>query len=166
MFILTNDFLKSDDETFEPIPFKSKEQLEDRKYSLYLYAEIASDNNLHLKFGEAKDQSIYDRYKKVTGSAHYNRMIYIWESEKGDKEIHDKLKKHAENKRTYKWDGEKKDNDTTNTSESYLIPDIEAFNDFIEDLNMEIGKKPIERTHKETWTDILDLVDEIYSKIA
>ena len=166
MFILTSDFLKSDDETFEPIPFKSKEQLEDRTYSLYLYAEIARDNKLHLKFGEAKDQSIYDRYKKVTGSAHYNHMIYIWESEKGDKEIHDKLRKHAANKNTYSWDGDKRENDVTNTSESYLIPDVEAFYDFIEDLNKEIGRKPVEKTHKDTYTDIIELVDEIYSKIA
>ena len=71
--------------------FINKEELQDRAYTLYAYAYVKS-NQLFIKFGEAKKQSIYDRYHRGTATNANNQMIAIWASEKGDKEIHKVLK--------------------------------------------------------------------------
>ena len=64
-------------------PFYDLETLKDSRYTLYAYVEI-TDNNLYVKFGEAKKQTIYARYHRGTATKANDRMIGIWESTKGD----------------------------------------------------------------------------------
>lgn len=165
MFSIEPGQLVSDDPKFESIPFLSKEDLKDEKYSLYLFVQIDDYKELHLKFGEAKKETVFERYND-TSCVHNDHMIKLYSSEKGDREIHDELMAHSDNKRGYIWDGRKEDNCRTHTSESYLIPNVTAFYNFIKDLEEAINAKPLEKTHKDTYTDIIELVDEIYSKIA
>ena len=80
--------------------FYDLETLKDSRYTLYAYVEI-TDNNLYVKFGEAKKQTIYARYHRGTATKANDRMIGIWESTKGDKEIHSRLKIRSKNNRGY-----------------------------------------------------------------
>ena len=151
--------LCSRDDRFTSIDFYSKETLCDRRYKLYLFVVIINDK-LYAKFGKAIGESIYDRYDE-TGCTHNDTMIMIWESDKDDKPIHDKMRQHAINGRGYKWAGRKQDS-PLHTEEAYYIPNINAFNAFIEDLNSEIGKNPLSsKKHVETYKSIMNLIEGI-----
>ena len=151
--------LCSRDDRFTSIDFYSKETLCDRRYKLYLFVVIINDK-LYAKFGKAIGESIYDRYDE-TGCTHNDTMIMIWESDKDDKPIHDKMRQHAINGRGYKWAGRKQDS-PLHTEEAYYIPNINALNAFIEDLNYEIGKNPLSsKKHVETYKSIMNLIEGI-----
>ena len=151
--------LCSRDDRFTSIDFYSKETLCDRRYKLYLFVVIINDK-LYAKFGKAVGESIYDRYDE-TGCTHNDTMIMIWESDKDDKPIHDKMRQHAINGRGYKWAGRKQDS-PLHTEEAYYIPNINALNAFIEDLNYEIGKNPLSsKKHVETYKSIMNLIEGI-----
>ena len=151
--------LCSRDDRFTSIDFYSKETLCDRRYKLYLFVVIINDK-LYAKFGKAIGESIYDRYDE-TGCTHNDTMIMIWESDKDDKPIHDKMRQHAINGRGYKWAGRKQDS-PLHTEEAYYIPNINAFNAFIEDLNSEIGKNPLSsKKHIKTYDSIMNLIEGI-----
>ena len=151
--------LCSRDDKFTAIDFYSKETLCDRRYKLYLFVVIINDK-LYAKFGKAIGESIYDRYDE-TGCTHNDTMIMIWESDKDDKPIHDKMRQHAINGRGYKWAGRKQDS-PLHTEEAYYIPNINALNTFIEDLNYEIGKSPLSsKKHIETYKSIMNLIEGI-----
>ena len=151
--------LCSRDDRFTSIDFYSKETLCDRRYKLYLFVVIIKDK-LYAKFGKAIGESIYERYDE-TGCTHNDTMIMIWESDKDDKPIHDKMRQHAINGRGYKWAGRKQDS-PLHTEEAYYIPNINALNAFIEDLNDEIGKNPLSsKNHVETYKSILNLIEGI-----
>ena len=151
--------LCSRDDRFTSIDFYSEETLRDRRYKLYLFVVIINDK-LYAKFGKAIGESIYDRYDE-TGCTHNDTMIMIWESDKDDKPIHDKMRQHAINGRGYKWAGRKQDS-PLHTEEAYYIPNINALNAFIEDLNDEIGKNPLSsKKHVETYKSIMNLIEGI-----
>ena len=151
--------LCSRDDRFTSIDFYSKETLCDRRYKLYLFVVIINDK-LYAKFGKAIGESIYERYDE-TGCTHNDTMIMIWESDKDDKPIHDKMRQHAINGRGYKWAGRKQDS-PLHTEEAYYIPNINALNAFIEDLNYEIGKNPLSsKKHVETYKSIMNLIEGI-----
>ena len=151
--------LCSRDDRFTSIDFYSKETLCDRRYKLYLFVVIINDK-LYAKFGKAIGESIYDRYDE-TGCTHNDTMIMIWESDKDDKPIHDKMRQHAINGRGYKWAGRKQDS-PLHTEEAYYIPNINALNAFIEDLNDEIGKNPLSsKKHNKTYDSIMNLIEGI-----
>lgn len=151
--------LCSKDDRFTSIDFYSKETLCDRRYKLYLFVVIINDK-LYAKFGKAIGESIYERYDE-TGCTHNDTMIMIWESDKDDKPIHDKMRQHAINGRGYKWAGRKQDS-PLHTEEAYYIPNINALNAFIEDLNDEIGKNPLSsKKHNKTYDSIMNLIEGI-----
>lgn len=151
--------LCSRDDRFTSIDFYSKETLCDRRYKLYLFVVIINDK-LYAKFGKAIGESIYERYDE-TGCTHNDTMIMIWESDKDDKPIHDKMRQHAINGRGYKWAGRKQDS-PLHTEEAYYIPNINALNAFIEDLNSEIGKNPLSsKKHNKTYDSIMNLIEGI-----
>lgn len=151
--------LCSRDDRFTSIDFYSKETLCDRRYKLYLFVVIINDK-LYAKFGKAIGESIYDRYDE-TGCTHNDTMIMIWESDKDDKPIHDKMRQHAINGRGYKWAGRKQDS-PLHTEEAYYIPNINALNAFIKDLNDEIGKNPLSsKKHNKTYDSIMNLIEGI-----
>ena len=151
--------LCSRDDRFTSIDFYSKETLCDRRYKLYLFIVIINDK-LYAKFGKAIGESIYERYDE-TGCTHNDTMIMIWESDKDDKPIHDKMRQHAINGRGYKWAGRKQDS-PLHTEEAYYIPNINALNAFIEDLNDEIGKNPLSsKKHNKTYDSIMNLIEGI-----
>ena len=151
--------LCSRDDRFTSIDFYSEETLRDRRYKLYLFVVIINDK-LYAKFGKAIGESIYDRYDE-TGCTHNDTMIMIWESDKDDKPIHDKMRQHAINGRGYKWAGRKQDS-PLHTEEAYYIPNINALNAFIKDLNDEIGKNPLSsKKHNKTYDSIMNLIEGI-----
>ena len=151
--------LCSRDDRFTSIDFYSKETLCDRRYKLYLFVVIINDK-LYAKFGKAIGESIYERYDE-TGCTHNDTMIRIWESDKDDKPIHDKMRQHAINGRGYKWAGRKQDS-PLHTEEAYYIPNINALNAFIKDLNDEIGKNPLSsKKHNKTYDSIMNLIEGI-----
>ena len=151
--------LCSRDDRFTSIDFYSKETLCDRRYKLYLFVVIINDK-LYAKFGKAIGESIYERYDE-TGCTHNDTMIMIWESDKDDKPIHDKMRQHAINGRGYKWAGRKQDS-PLHTEEAYYIPNINALNAFIKDLNDEIGKNPLSsKKHNKTYDSIMNLIEGI-----
>ena len=155
--------LCSRDDRFTSIDFYSKETLCDRRYKLYLFVHIPSSSSiLYAKFGriEKEERSIYERYN-YTGCTYNQTMIRIWESDKDDKPIHDKMRQHAINGRGYKWAGRKQDS-PLHTEEAYYIPNINALNAFIKDLNDEIGKNPLSsKKHNKTYDSIMNLIEGI-----
>ena len=151
--------LCSRDDKFTAIDFYSKETLCDRRYKLYLFVVIIKDK-LYAKFGKAIGESIYERYDE-TGCTHNDTMIMIWESDKDDKPIHDKMRIRAAAGSGYVWTGTKEES-PINTEEAYYIPNINALNTFIEDLNYEIGKNPLSsKKHIKTYDSIMNLIEGI-----
>ena len=151
--------LCSRDDRFTSIDFYSNEALCDRRYKLYLFVVIINDK-LYAKFGKAIGESIYDRYDE-TGCTHNDTMIMIWESDKDDKPIHKEMRRHASHKKGYVWTGPAKAS-PLHTEEAYYIPNINALNAFIEDLNYEIGKNPLSsKKHVETYKSIMNLIEGI-----
>lgn len=151
--------LCSRDDRFKAMDFYSEETLKDRRYKLYLFVVIINDK-LYAKFGKAIGESIYDRYDE-TGCTHNDTMIMIWESDKDDKPIHKEMRRHASHKKGYVWTGPAKAS-PLHTEEAYYIPNINAFNAFIEDLNSEIGKNPLSsKKHVETYKSIMNLIEGI-----
>ena len=62
----------------------------DRNNTLYLYARVIN-RVTYVKFGEAFDQSIWDRYNG-TGCSQHSEMIHVWQSAVRDTPIHEVLK--------------------------------------------------------------------------
>ena len=103
--------------------------LKDRAYTLYAFVRVINDI-LYVKFGEAKKQSIYSRYATVTGSKDTDRMIAIWKSDKGDKEIHSKLRIRSNNNRGYS----PATKDILNTDEAYEIASEAGLRNLLSDI--------------------------------
>lgn len=145
-----NDILKN--------KFLPAEILKDRKYTLYAFV-IVEDGSLYLKFGEAKNESIYKRYNG-TGMLANKSMISVWQSEKGDKEIHAELKKHRYNN-NFKWAGQKSDN-ITNSCESYIINNEEGL-DFIlaEITRLSAGKVAKRQSIKKLYKNVVEVANEV-----
>ena len=137
--------------------FINKEELQDRAYTLYAYAYVKS-NQLFIKFGEAKKQSIYDRYHRGTATNANNQMIAIWASEKGDKEIHKVLKTagHALSgfiSASY---------DELNTEEAYHILSEQGYTNILNLITKEAKANALTaRYYREDYEDIKSLVDFI-----
>lgn len=153
---IENGWLKSDDSKFMPVKFLDKETLMDPDYHLYVFAEV-KDHTLHLKFGEAFNNTVYDRYKGQTGSTTYERMLCVWKTDKHDKPIHNELRRKARCGRGYLQDAI----ETINSIESYCIPTTEDYFKFFDDLNDLIEDKPISKKHRPLFGSIRELVDEI-----
>ena len=68
----------------------SEEDQRDRNNTLYLFARVIN-KVVYVKFGEAFEQSIWDRYNG-TGCSQHNEMIYVWKSSVRDTPIHNVLK--------------------------------------------------------------------------
>lgn len=156
---IENGWLKSDDSRFMPVKFLDKEILMDPDYHLYVFAEVLEDHSLHLKFGEAFNSTVYDRYKGHTGSTKYERMLCVWKTNKHDKPIHTELRRKARCGRGYLWD----DKETINSIESYCIPTIEDYYKFFDDLNGLIEDKPVSKKHRPLFGSIRDLTNDISS---
>ena len=62
-------------------PFKivSEAEQRDRNNTLYLFARVIN-KVVYVKFGEAFEQSIWDRYNS-TGCSQHSEMIHVWQSE-------------------------------------------------------------------------------------
>ena len=77
-------------------PFKivSEAEQRDRNNTLYLFARVIN-KVVYVKFGEAFEQSIWDRYNS-TGCSQHSEMIHVWQSEVHDKTIHEVLKNNFE----------------------------------------------------------------------
>lgn len=80
--------------------------------TLYLYIENV-DGVIYAKFGEAFDQTIWQRYNH-TGDTQHNKIIKVWKSEIHDTPIHNVLHE------LFQWAGKKEDN-PLNTKEAYVI---------------------------------------------
>ena len=139
--------------------FYDIELLKDRQYTLYAYVEII-DDKLYVKFGEAKKQSIYDRYHRGTATKANDRMIGIWVSDKGDKEIHAKLRARAKNNRGYQPAGFNE----LNTEEAYYIESERGLQNLLDDIAEYAKAKTVSTRHKrDDYKDVIDLVKLVLS---
>ena len=133
--------------------------LKDRKYTLYAYVDIV-DDKLYVKFGEAKKQSIYDRYHRGTATKANDRMIGIWESDKGDKEIHAKLKQRAKNNRGY----QPATTADLNTVEAYYIESERGLENLLNDIAEYAKAETLStRIARQDYKDVVDLVQLVLS---
>ena len=73
-------------------PFISEDDLKERR-GHYLYVDSTTDdgNNIILKYGEALDQTVYQRWNG-TGMHQRRRMIRLWECEVKDTKTHNHLR--------------------------------------------------------------------------
>lgn len=134
--------------------------LQDRRYTLYAYVEIV-DGQLYVKFGEAKDQSIYARYHRGTSTKANDRMIAIWESEKGDKEIHDILEITGHALTGYMAADKK----ILNTVEAYHILSVDGLTNLLKTISHEAGKGAVTaRYFREDYDDIKELIEFVLTK--
>ena len=123
------------DKTFKPIYFIEESKLKDPKYNLYCFVNVENEK-LYLKFGEAQKQSVYDRYKNITTSTAYKRMICVWESDKRDKPILSRMDESAKNKLGFVKSSKQ------NTDEGYEIIKVSGYRNFFTNLNQFIGETP------------------------
>ena len=139
--------------------FLPKKVLEDPKYNLYAYAENANNQTEFLiKLGEAIDETVANRYK-ATGHTQNNRMIRIWEWNKGDALVHAELKKRANVIRGYTYESDK---EKLNTKEAYRIYSINGFNNFLADVEDIIKEKAeIIRVERQDFPDVEAVVNEV-----
>jgi hypothetical protein len=137
--------------------FYDLEALKDSRYTLYAYVEI-TDDNLYVKFGEAKKQTIYARYHRGTATKANDRMIGIWESNKGDKEIHSKLKIRSKNNRGYY----PADKTIINTEEAYYVEDVRGLNNLLNDISEYAGSTTAStRKHRTDYPDVTELIQSV-----
>lgn len=138
-------------------PFYDLETLKDTKYTLYAYVEI-QDDKLYVKFGEAKKQSIYARYHRGTATKANDRMVGIWESNYGDKEIHRKLKARAKNNRGYTPAAK----EILNTEEAYYVEDARGLQNLLADISEYAGSKSVSiRRVRPDYPDVIELVKSV-----
>lgn len=100
----------------------SEEDQRDRNNTLYLFARVIN-KVVYVKFGEAFEQSIWDRYNS-TGCSQHNEMIYVWKSEVRDTPIHKVLKTQ------FKWAGKANQN-PLRSKEVYIMHSAKEIEDFI-----------------------------------
>lgn len=138
--------------------FYDIETLKDRQYTLYAYAEIV-DSNLDIKFGEAKDQSIFDR-NNSTGKTSNKHMIGIWKSDKSDREIHPLLRARLKNNRGYT---EAPFTDL-NTREAYRIESERGLENLLNDIAEYANTNTVStRVYRPDYADVVDLVKLVLS---
>ena len=100
----------------------------DRNNTLYLFARVIN-KVVYVKFGEAFEQSIWDRYN-CTGCSQHDEMIYVWKSEVRDTPIHKVLRTQ------FKWAGKANQN-PLHSKEVYIMhsaKDIDAFIKAVSDI--------------------------------
>lgn len=150
----------------KPYPFLREDILSSRENTLYLYIRKSDvEDKYYAKFGEAKEESVWERYKKVTGSNDHNRVIRVWASDKSDKAIHQYLKEQSNNKHGFRWAGARSENEV-NTEEAYVLETEDALEKLIGFINEKVGDEGVSRQNKDAYQDVLDLVDEICKSIS
>ena len=123
--------------------YKSEEELKDKNQDLYIYldfhkagsANVENDRDCWaVKFGDTEEENtIWDRYKKITGHTAYQRIFYTWDSELTDKQIHKVLKEK------FRWCGEKDDpKNPFNTDEAYYVETLEDVEKIIEEIERHV----------------------------
>ena len=116
--------------------FKIVSEIEqrDRHNTLYLFARVIN-KVCYVKFGEAFEQSIWDRYNS-TGCSQHSEMIHVWQSEIHDKTIHDVLKN------SFDHAGNANDN-PLHSKEVYIMHSAEEIYDFINAVTDIVNQKKI-----------------------
>lgn len=133
------------------------------RYIIYAYADPDVDGNLNVKVGDVEKQTPWDRYALITGHHAHQTMLKLWDSNSSDKDIIKKLTIRAKNGRGYsKIEGRKNDNDT-NSIESFSVNDIRGLTNLLEDISEYAAEKKIEKKSREDYDSIKALVDEIIS---
>lgn len=124
--------------------YRKQNELEDPSKDLYIFIEHhekignGEPNDIDcwaVKFGDTEDNNtIWDRYKKITSHTAYQRTFCIWDSELTDKQIHEVLKQK------FKWCG-KKDSDENqfNTDEAYYVESIEDVKEIVKEIEYHVS---------------------------
>ena len=112
----------------------SEAEQRDRNNTLYLFARVIN-KVVYVKFGEAFEQSIWDRYNS-TGCSQHSEMIHVWQSEVHDKTIHEVLKNNFEHA------GNANDN-PLHSKEVYIMHSSKEINDFINAVTDIVNQKKI-----------------------
>ena len=112
----------------------SEAEQRDRNNTLYLFARVIN-KVVYVKFGEAFDQSIWDRYNG-TGCSQHNEMIYVWKSVVRDTPIHKILKSQ------FKWAG-KADQNPLHSKEVYIMRSAKEIADFIKAVSDIVKQKKV-----------------------
>ena len=112
----------------------SEAKQKDPSNTLYLYVETI-DGITYLKFGEAFDSTIWDRYNG-TGNTQHSKIIKVWKSSIHDKPIHRVLRQ------LFKWAGHRYNNPLT-TNEAYVVQSVGEINRFIETVDDLVSKGKI-----------------------
>ena len=158
-FNISKESLEIDGKYFS---FRTEDELKNKKYTLYLYVEGDSAGTLFAKFGEAKSETVWERYIRQTGITNpTSQMTHIWESDKGDKEIHALLKNHTSGI-GFRWAGNK--GDIVNTEEAYIIDSLEGFENLVSEITKAADSTPAARKERTPYGDITKLVDDILKK--
>ena len=106
----------------------------DRNNTLYLFARVIN-KVVYVKFGEAFEQSIWDRYNG-TGCSQHNEMIYVWKSEVRDTPIHRVLATQ------FKWAGKANQN-PLHSKEAYIMRSAKEIDTFIKSVSDIVNKKKV-----------------------
>ena len=106
----------------------------DRNNTLYLFARVIN-KVVYVKFGEAFDQSIWDRYNS-TGCSQHNEMIYVWKSAVRDTPIHEVLRTQ------FKWAGKANQN-PLHSKEVYIMHSAKEIADFIKAVTDIVTQKKV-----------------------
>ena len=106
----------------------------DRHNTLYLFARVIN-KVVYVKFGEAFEQSIWDRYN-CTGCSQHDEMIYVWKSAVGDTPIHKALATQ------FKWAGKANQN-PLHSKEVYIMRSAKEIDDFIKAVSDIVNRKKV-----------------------
>ena len=124
--------------------YRTKKELQDNSNDLYIYIEhhekigSGEPNDIDcwaVKFGDTEEENtIWDRYKKITAHTAYQRTFWIRDSELTDKPIHEVLK------HKFKWCGEKNSPENPfNTDEAYYVKTIEDVKEIVKEIEYHIS---------------------------
>ena len=106
----------------------------DRNNTLYLFARVIN-KVVYIKFGEAFEQSIWDRYNS-TGCSQHNEMIYVWKSAVRDTTIHKALATQ------FKWAGKANQN-PLHSKEAYIMRSAKEIDTFIKAVSDIVNKNKV-----------------------
>ena len=123
--------------------YRTKIELQDTSNDLYIFIEHhekignCEPNDVDcwaVKFGDTEEEnSIWDRYKKITSHTAYQRTFWIKDSELTDKQIHKVLKEK------FRWCGEKDDpKNPFNTDEAYYVETLEDVEKIVEEIERHV----------------------------
>ena len=126
-----------------PLRFKTKEDLQDPKYTMYAWILDRSGDEWEVKIGMAHNETVLKRLLSITGSNAENRVVGLWEAECKDGVVHQKLKSLDKVTSSYRHARDGRRDGTS--SEAYLFSSIYGLREILRIVDSVVGSSHSEK---------------------